>query len=65
MSVKWTVLACVAVPVLAVGAIVALETAHGRTAARWKQFANWPWPVIGVAIGALWAWNIAGRRTGR
>jgi hypothetical protein len=62
MSAKWTVFACVAVLALAVGAIVVFENAHARTSAQREAFANVLWPVVGVAIVALWAWNLAGRR---
>jgi hypothetical protein len=65
MSVKWTLLACVAVLALALGVVVAFESAHARTSAQREAFANRLWPVVGVAIVGLWGWNLAGRRSRR
>jgi hypothetical protein len=62
MSAKWTVLACVAVLALAAGVVLAFETAHVRTSAQREAFSNWLWPIVGVAVVGLWAWNLAGRR---
>jgi hypothetical protein len=65
MSARWTVLACLGVLALALGAVVAFEAVHSRTAAQRQEFANSFWPVVGVVIIALWAWNLAGRRRPR
>lgn len=63
MSVKWTAVATVLVLAAAVGAVLVFETAHARTSAQREQFANWLWPAVGVAVVALWAWNVVGRRS--
>jgi hypothetical protein len=65
MHAVWTVLACIAVVALAVGAIFAFEIGHARTAAQRQEFGNWLWSVVLVVIIALWAWNLTGRRRPR
>jgi hypothetical protein len=65
MPAKWTVLTCVAVLALAVGAIFAFEAGHARTSAQRQEFGNVLWAVVAVAIVALWAWNLTGRRRRR
>jgi hypothetical protein len=65
MSALWTVLACIAVLALAVGTFIVFETGHARTAAQRQEFGNWLWSVVGVAVVALWAWNLTGRRRPR
>jgi hypothetical protein len=67
VSLKWTLVATVAVVVLVVATFVAFEISTHPSPSQRQRIANVVWPVAGLAVVGLWGWFFVngGRRKRR